>query len=256
MIRRALLALGLALAAGPAPADWSGFYRPSAAAAAVARAPEAAGPVERGLCVNAILRAQLRYDIPGNLLLGIGIQEAGVTRGGRLTIWPWAVNAAGEGRLFDSRAAALDWIAARRAAGVSSIDVGCMQINMRWHPDAFRDTAQGFDPAVNVDYAARFLRGLYEELGDWTAAAGAYHSRTPEAQQVYLASLRRNVAVANDRISSFRDLAAAAPRQAMPAAPAVPARRGGWSRGGGGDSFGLYSDAPIQPVLPRFSGRS
>ena len=39
----------------------------------------------------------------------------------------------------------------RRAARIRSIDVGCMQINRRWHPEAFDSPAQGVDPRVNVD---------------------------------------------------------------------------------------------------------
>jgi len=37
-----------------------------------------------------------------------------------------------------------------------------------------------FDPAQNALYAARFLRSLYQKYGDWSQAAGAYHSTTPE----------------------------------------------------------------------------
>jgi hypothetical protein len=238
----------------------------------------------RGICLAHILRAQDRYGIPDNLLLGIGLQEAGVSRGGGLTVWPWAVNAAGEGRIFDNRAAALAWVRDRQAAGVRSIDVGCMQINLHWHPQAFADLEQGFDPAVNVDYAARFLLGLYAETGSWTRAAGAYHSRTPDRAEIYLTSLRRNVAVANDRIATFRALAGAGPALAGPdmlalqepqadpvdhlqhdpwsgeyaeaaaPAPLAPWEHGYWSTGqdGSGMIYGLYSREPLEPILPTF----
>ena len=36
-----------------------------------------------------------------------------------------------------------------------------------------------FDPQVGAGYAARFLKSLYAERGNWSAAAGAYHSQTP-----------------------------------------------------------------------------
>lgn len=301
-------AIGLALccgvAASAARADWGAFYRsttPSAprtqavalpdrtgmhpranqprlhtAAPVAAVAPQVPHPPSAttggttGQCITEILRAQERYNIPGNILLGIGLQEAGVSRGGRLTVWPWAVNAAGEGRLFDSRAAAMGWVRERQASGVQSIDVGCMQINLRWHPHAFASLDQGFDPAINVDYAARFLRGLFAETGDWMRAAGAYHSRTPEHAEVYLASLRRNVAVANDRIDAFRDIAGAVPnremrpvavRAALPqdALPAARVSAGNWDHGfwstqddDPGGAYGIYSRDRLQPVLPHF----
>ena len=82
------------------------------------------------------------HGIPNNILLGIGLQEAGRRVGEGVTIWPWSVNAAGTGRVFDSRDEALAWVQERQAAGIASIDVGCMQINLRWHPEAFVSPAQ------------------------------------------------------------------------------------------------------------------
>lgn len=158
---------------------------------------------EDGICLAEILAAQQRYAIPGNLLLAIGLQEAGFNRRSGLTVWPWSVNAAGEGRLFRSQAEALSWVRQRQAQGVTSIDIGCMQINQKWHPDAFPSLEAGFDPALNVDYAARFLRSLYDQTGDWMLAAGSYHSFNPEPRRVYLASLKRNLDVANARLAGF-----------------------------------------------------
>lgn len=226
----------------------------------------------RSRCVAEILRAQDRYEIPDNILLGIGLQEAGVSRDGSLTVWPWAVNAAGEGRIFDNASKAMAWVRERQALGVRSIDVGCMQINLHWHPDAFTDLEQGFDPVVNVDYAARFLQSLHRETGDWMRAAGAYHSRTPERADVYLAALRRNVAVANDRIAAFRGMVGTETVDAVPgglprpaafaqdtaqtvAADAVaPWDHGHWSTQAedAGGVYGIYSRAQLEPVLPQF----
>ena len=223
---------------------------------------------DAGLCVRAILAAQERYGIPGNLLLGIGLQEAGTRRGGRLTVWPWAVNAAGEGRLFDTREAAMDWVRARRAAGVRSIDVGCLQINLRWHPDAFATLEEGFDPRRNADYAARFLVSLHRKTGDWTLAAGSYHSFTPARRDVYLASLRRNLAAANSRLTELSALAgpvavsAPATPQANTSPRPAPARAepltggfwAGWlSEGTGADRRSLYARRDLEPLLPRFA---
>ena len=292
----AALALALALTT-PAASAWTGFYGSGAApreATAPDRASEprgrapsrpASGDVDvrpatgdvgprppagdAGRCVRAILAAQERHGIPGNLLLGIGLQEAGTRRGGRLTVWPWAVNAAGEGRLFDTREAAMAWVRARRGAGVRSIDVGCLQINLRWHPGAFATLEEGFDPWRNADYAARFLVSLHRKTGDWTLAAGSYHSFTPARRDVYLASLRRNLAAANARLSELSALAGTAggsapaapavragPRPA-PARPAPPLEGGFWaswlSEGSGANRRGLYARRDLEPLLPRFA---
>ncbi|MBB3987110.1 hypothetical protein GGQ68_003456 [Sagittula marina] len=195
------------LAGQGALADWSDFYRPSATVSSGAIAGSEGDPA--GICVREILRAQVKHQIPGNLLLGIGLQESGMMHKGELTIWPWVANADGDGRFFDTPAQAASWVRARQASGVSSIDIGCMQVNLRWHPEAFAALEEGFDPARNVDYAARFLKRLHDREGDWIAAAGHYHSATDAQQEVYLGRLEQNVGIANDRLDIFRQLAAA-----------------------------------------------
>ncbi len=67
-----------------------------------------------------------------------------------------------------------------QAQGVRSIDVGCMQINLRHHPNAFADLEEAFDPVSNARYAARFLKDLQATRGDWMRSASHYHSQTPE----------------------------------------------------------------------------
>ena len=41
-----------------------------------------------------------------------------------------------------------------RAQGARSIDVGCMQVNLLHHADAFASLEQAFDPVANARYAA------------------------------------------------------------------------------------------------------
>jgi hypothetical protein len=51
--------------------------------------------------------------------------------------WPWAIDADGVGQFFATKAQAVAAVAALQAQGVHSIDVGCMQVNLMHHPDAF-----------------------------------------------------------------------------------------------------------------------
>ncbi len=60
-----------------------------------------------------------------------------------------------------------------------SIDVGCMQVNLMYHPNAFASLDEAFDPSANAQYAARFLNALYGASGSWVQATAAYHSETP-----------------------------------------------------------------------------
>ena len=146
-----------------------------------------AGPPPPPACGSAIAAAErMRGTAPG-LLAAIGVVESGrmdpVTR--QRAAWPWTVTADGVGTFYPAKPQAIAAVQALRARGINSIDVGCMQINLLYHPAAFRDLDEAFDPAVNTAYAARFLAGLYQRLGAWQAAAEAYHSLTPERGAQY-----------------------------------------------------------------------
>lgn len=151
------------------------------------------GP-DQAICLQAIRKAERAHGIPRDLLMALGLQEAGMTVRGTRTIWPWSVNVEGRGYRFDTRVEAEEFVQGQLAQGIRSIDVGCLQINLRWHPDAFPTPGAGFEPDLNADYAARFLRDLRTQTGDWWQAAGHYHSATPERKAVYLAGLARHVA--------------------------------------------------------------
>ena len=76
-------------------------------------------------------------------------------------------------------------------SGDRNIDVGCMQINYRWHGKAFESIEQMIDPAYNVPYAARFLKVLYERHGDWEKAIRYYHSGNSKYNRSYLARVKK-----------------------------------------------------------------
>jgi hypothetical protein len=138
------------------------------------------------VCLENIQAEEREHRIPVGLLKAIGLTESGrtVTRGHR-TVWPWTVNAAGEGHFFETKEDAIAFVQAKQADGIDSIDVGCMQINLKHHPDAFASLEDAFDPAINVAYAADFLFGLRSELRSWIGAARRYHSATPERGEAY-----------------------------------------------------------------------
>jgi len=139
-------------------------------------------------CRAAISAAQTRHTTLPGLLLAIAKAESGrpVPPLPGLQPWPWAINADGGAYYFDSKAAAVAWTRQALARGVGQIDVGCMQINLQSHPNAFSDIDQAFDPAANADYAARFLTLLVADAGgNWYDAVGHYHSRTPELAADY-----------------------------------------------------------------------
>jgi hypothetical protein len=94
--------------------------------------------------------------------------------------WPWTINAEGQGFFYDTKAQAVAAVRLLQGKGVRSIDVGCMQVNLMHHPNAFATLDQAFDPQTNAAYAARFLTRLFAQAGNWPSAAALYHSATPE----------------------------------------------------------------------------
>ncbi|AVO38852.1 lytic transglycosylase domain-containing protein [Pukyongiella litopenaei] len=140
---------------------------------------------DAGLCDRAAIAAARRENVPAEVLMAITRTETGRARPSGFQPWPWTVNMEGIGSWFDSKKQARDHVTAQIRRGAKSFDIGCFQINYRWHGHAFSSIAEMFDPVHNAVYAARFLRELFEEHGDWHRAAGAYHSRTPALANAY-----------------------------------------------------------------------
>ena len=153
--------------------------------------PSWAGPADT--CLHAASAAERRWGPPANLLRAIGAVETGRAdrMTGELQPWPWSANAAGAPYTFASAAEADAVVGFLRGRGIASIDVGCFQVNLRYHPSAFASVAEGFDPDANADYAGRFLRSLYERNGSWSAAIGAYHSENAALGDDYRSKVLR-----------------------------------------------------------------
>ena len=139
------------------------------------------------LCRDAAFAAANDYGIPPKVLLAITLTETGRSTAGNLQPWPWAINHAGEGAWYATQAEALAAIERLTAEGQRNFDVGCFQLNHRWHAGGFRSAQEMIDPARNADYAARFLLDKYAATQDWGLAAAAYHSGTPEYAAQYQA---------------------------------------------------------------------
>ena len=155
-------------------------------------AAQAAGPRPGDLCVNAIQQAEQAHGTPPGLLLTIAKVESGHPDGaGGVTPWPWVIDADGMGQFFDSGPAAVAGVQQALLRGARFVDVGCMQVDLQMHPTAFRSLTDAFDPMLNADYGARFLRALHDgpARGNWYVAVGLYHSSTPDLAADYRAAV-------------------------------------------------------------------
>ncbi len=165
----------------------SGAALPGPAAAASAAPQFLAAPTPGAQCRAAIALAERAGGIPPQLLAAIGRVESGRRDpvSGSFAPWPWTVNAEGQGFFFESKAEAIAAVRKMRADGMRSIDVGCLQVNLMHHPDAFASLEAAFDPVQNAGYAAKFLGELHAQASDWSKAAALYHSANPELGDPY-----------------------------------------------------------------------
>jgi len=136
---------------------------------------------ESAKCAFIIRNYEYKYKIPHKTLSSIAMQESGFKPQGfeKKIVWPWAVNVEGKSHYFQSKNEAVAFTKQQLRLGRNSIDVGCMQINLKHHPDAFSSIENAFDPHKNVDYGASFLRSNYDKLGNWHKAISYYHSADP-----------------------------------------------------------------------------
>lgn len=138
-------------------------------------------------CSNLFTYFEKKYNLPKDTLHSISLQE---TRKRHEhfefnLVWPWTVNVNGKGYHFKTKDQAIKFTQGQIDAGMQSIDVGCMQINLKFHPDAFSSLEQAFSPRRNVAYGARFLKDKYAQYGNWDKAIGSYHSATHSRSTKY-----------------------------------------------------------------------
>jgi hypothetical protein len=141
-------------------------------------------------CGRAATQAERDWKLPTGLLIAIGTIESGRRTGIFPMIWPWTINAEGHGLYQPNKVAAVDMVSNLQRRGVRVIDVGCFQVDLFYHPDAFANLEQAFDPDANAHAAARILSlGRLSSTG-WDAAIAAYHSASPLVGADYLQRVR------------------------------------------------------------------
>ncbi|MBN9343584.1 MAG: hypothetical protein BGO76_04955 [Caedibacter sp. 38-128] len=136
---------------------------------------------------NHMRHIENKHQIPAGLLNAIAKVESGrwSEKEKQLVSWPWVIHAKGEGHYFPTKELAIEAVKNLQAQGIKNIDVGLMQINLLYHPDAFETLDHAFDPKHNIEYAARFLEGLKQNHNSWQKAVAYYHSASPTHHRPY-----------------------------------------------------------------------
>ena len=159
-----------------------------------------AGAAVRGasppVCEQQMTRAARANDIPLQILYSVALTETG----NRGALDPYDMNVDGRAVHSDSLDEALARFALERSRGAKLIDIGCMQVNHRWHGSHFRSVAEMFDPERNVQYAASYLKSLRREAGSWTLAVARYNAgpSNARAQRTYVCAVIANMVASGE----------------------------------------------------------
>ena len=216
-------------------------------------------------CRQAVRNAGRVAGIPDHLMSAIARVESGRTDlQGEVNPWPWSINVEGVDHIYDTKPEVIAAVQGFQARGVRSIDVGCMQVNLMYHPEAFASLEQAFDPAANATYAAHFLQQLFAQTGSWPAATAAYHSAAPDlggpyqrkVQSVLAEEQRRDDAMGSAPAMTAMNTVRPMPAGNAPLTGSAPTPAGPMPAGPGAIMLGNHAQAArLLPMVPGSSGR-
>lgn len=117
------------------------------------------------------------YAIPSGLLKSIARVESGNK--------PYALNIVGRPTIVNSKEEAASIVKFSQNAGISNIDLGIAQVNLRWYGKHFSSISEMLEPKSNLEYAAKLLNELYCKHGSWCKTVRHYHSANPDYHRKY-----------------------------------------------------------------------
>ena len=129
-------------------------------------------------CLRWIAPIERYYGIPVGLLTAMSYVESNW----RGAPWPWALNINGTPYYAASAADAARMMTDPLGRIRRDVAVGCLQIHMKFHAEAFAAPHHALEPRANVAYAGRYLRMLRDRHGSWVDAVAHFggDTRSPE----------------------------------------------------------------------------
>ena len=166
-------------------------------------APASAQVADYGVtsdCPRLIAQTEARRNIPRGLLMAIALTESG----NRGTPSPYAMNIAGRSHFAQSGQEMANIINSNWGRGVRSIDVGCMQVNLKFHAENFSRLTDLLNSVTNVEYGASYLIKLAKESGSWKSAVMSYHNKkNPTRRAWYGCKVWNNYLAINRQPSGY-----------------------------------------------------
>ena len=146
----------------------------------------------KSICERISSEIEKKNNFPDGILVSISLAETGrKNNDGSITSWPWSLNHAGKSLFFKNKNQALDYLNKNLTKKFNNIDVGCMQISVKWHSKEFPSYEMMLDPYENINYAAKFLSFLKNKHGSWQKAIKHYHSSTTKLNKKYFARVEK-----------------------------------------------------------------
>ena len=133
------------------------------------------------------------YHLPPEVLYAVALTESArqVDSTGNVRPWPWTLNVRGKGHFFASRREAEAALQGLLDQGRTSVDIGLMQVNWRYHRQRLGSPQRAIDPYHNLRVAAQILKECHRSRQDWWAAVGCYHApNSPQRAARYRARVR------------------------------------------------------------------
>lgn len=144
-----------------------------------------------GPCEQEMARAARVENVPLSVLYSVALTETGQRDG----LQPYAMNIDGKAVVARNLPEAVVLFRQASARGAKFIDIGCMQIDHRFHAAHFDSLEAMFDARRNVAYAAHFLKELRSREVSWTLAVARYNAgpNNVVAQKKYVCAVIGNM---------------------------------------------------------------
>lgn len=144
-----------------------------------------------------------KTSVPVEILWAVAQTESGFNG----APWPWSINFRGKGYYFTNKTKVIAFLKSTPKHLRAYTDLGCMQLNFRYHGYKFRNIYEMLDIEKNMYIAARYLRELYKreklyrlkhkkpvnEKIIWSYAIGDYHSRRNKPGYRYTAKVAKHL---------------------------------------------------------------
>lgn len=123
-------------------------------------------------------RIAKQHRLDPYILYAVALKEsANDTNPASVKPWPWALNKSGKPLMPASQREAHALLKQSLDEGNRLIDVGLMQINLRWHGHRVSTPAQLLDPMTNVQIGAELLAAAIQSAPhDLALGIGRYYS--------------------------------------------------------------------------------